>query len=405
LIWCTSKRYLRDFKVRRIDGLFWLFSFVELLKRGCEKIWSGLKRTFVELRKHVWEHVGPLGLLMLFSGVSVRFFYKLICFTDWFNVSLIKTAEKPDPQVLFVFLAIFLTGMPLFTYLSLSLKHDPSRSFEGMCDTVKKIVHVKRAMASTVVGIVPACVLYILGYIFFKKDFFGYGALGVIGVSALVFVNTGFASAQENQHRARNFFLLTVGDVLLTLYGMWAWEESQKDYAFHTFPSALIASACFCIIYDHVTHSLEILPGIPDNSKVSNVLFKNNFIEYIVLLIFPFLAFISYAQSDLIQFIKRMPIWERQDYTGTLILLAFQVLVIVIHGGVLLITKRLALGLSQAELLGKGLESQASQGRALFLKNAKARVYAVMLGSKIRWKKSVKKVQMYRKFADSPHVD
>ncbi|MFN7365124.1 MAG: hypothetical protein ACK5TR_04185 [Alphaproteobacteria bacterium] len=215
--------------------LFWLFSFVELLKRGCEKIWSCLKRKSVELRKYVWEHIGPLGLLMLFSGVSVRFFYKLICFTDWFNVSLIKIAENPDPQVLFVFLWIFLTGMPLFTYLSLSLKHDPSRSFEGMCDTTKKIVHVKKAMASTVAGIVPACVLYILGYMFFKKDPIGYVALGVIGVIALVFVNTRCASTQENQRRARTFFLLTVGDVMLTLGGMWAMTcaESQKDYAFH----------------------------------------------------------------------------------------------------------------------------------------------------------------------------
>lgn len=385
--------------------LFWLFSFVELLKRGCEKIWSGLKRTFVELRKHVWEHIGPLGLLMLFSGVSVKFFYKLICFTDWFNVSLIKTAENPDPQVLFVCLASFLTGMPLFTYLSLSLKYDSSRSFEGMCDTTKKIVHVKRAMASTVVGIVPACVLYILGYIFFKKDFFGYGTLGVIGVSALVFVNTGFASARKNEHGAKILLKLICFDIGIISCTLWIWEASQKDVGFQFIPITLMLYAFIYSIYDHVTHSLKILPGIPDNSKVSNVLFKNNFMEYIVLIIFPFFAFILYAQSDLIQFIKRMPIWERQDYTGTLILLAFQVLVIVIQGGDLVMTKRLARGLSQAELLGKGLESSASGGGKTFLKNAKVRLYAVMLSSKIRWKKSVKKVQMYRKVAVGPHVD
>lgn len=379
-----KKRYQRDFKVRRIDVLFWLFSFVELLKRGCEKIWSCLKRTFVELRKYVWEHIGPLGLLMLFSGVSVKFFYKLICFTDWFNVSLIKTAENPDPQVLFVCLAILLTGMPLFTYLSLSLKHDPSRSFEGMCDTTKKIVHVKRAMASTVVGIVPACVLYVLGYIFFKKDFFGYGALGVIGVSALVFVNTGFASTRKNENGAKVLLKLICFDIGIISCTLWIWEASQKDVGFQFIPITLMLYAFIYSIYDHVTHSLEILPGIPDNSKVNSIIFKGKYLELFVFFVVLIGMRLFYAQSGLIQVIKRMPIWENQDYMDTMIQLVFQVLVIVIHGGVILMTKRLALGLSQAELLGKELEFQASQGRAMYLKNTKARVCAVMLDSKIR---------------------
>jgi hypothetical protein len=60
--------------------LFWLFSFVELLKRGCEKIWSCLKRKSVELRKYVWEHIGPLGVFRSFGQVFLQayLFYGLV---------------------------------------------------------------------------------------------------------------------------------------------------------------------------------------------------------------------------------------------------------------------------------------------------------------------------------------
>ncbi|MCE2951873.1 MAG: hypothetical protein ACK50V_05450 [Alphaproteobacteria bacterium] len=154
-----------------------------------------------------------------------------------------------------------------------------------------------------------------------------------------------------------------------------------------------------------MTRSLEILPGIPDNSKVERVLSKWKCLEFIFFIFALIGMGLYHAQSNLVQVIKRIPIWENHDFTDRMILLVFQVLVIVIHGGVILVTKRLALGLSQAELLGKELEFQASQGRAMYLKNTKARVCAVMLDSKIRWKKSVKKVQIYRKLADGPHVD
>ncbi|MBA4750543.1 MAG: hypothetical protein H2057_08030 [Alphaproteobacteria bacterium] len=385
--------------------LFWLFSGVELGKRRCQKIWCVLKRMLVDLCHYVWDHIGPLILLMLISGFAVRFFEWLICVTDWFNVSLVKTAEKPDPQVLFVCLAIFLTGMPHFTYLSFSLKHDPSKSFEGMCDTTQKIIHVKRALASTVVGLVPVCVLYILGYMFFKKDPFGYGVIYVIGFCALLYINTGFASARKNEHGARILLKLICFDIASISYALCMWEASQKDVGFQFVPIMLMLYAFIYSLYAYVTRSLEILRGIPDNSKVNNILFKG---KYCLLFIFFGLVIIvglDYAQSYFFQFIKRMQIWKSPVFRDTMIQLVFQVLVIVIEGGVLLMTKRLALGRSKDELLGEGIDSHSREGGKMFFKNTKARLAAVMLDSKIRWKKSVKKVHIHRNLADNPHPD